>query len=318
MPISPSGPSLAEAGESQVIEEIMGAAPSQVNGDDAAVLVSAQPNSRVVVSTDMLVEGRHFRLDWSTPREVGRKAILQNFADIEAMGARPISALLALSAPPETPLGVVRELAAGIEEEVSRFSAELVGGDLASGPGLVLAVTAVGSLGGDRRPLTLDAARPGQRVVAAGAIGDSAAGLALLERHGREVPEEFVAFRDAHTHPHLPPGRGMIARATGASAATDNSDGLVADLATLARRSGVAIDLDPRAIAPGEDMWRVGEHLGVDPWRWVLGGGEDHTILATTSGDVPSGFRCIGTVQRGSGVTVGGQPPAYRGGWLSF
>lgn len=318
MPTSPLGPTIAEVGEHQVIREILAAAPSRVNGDDAAVLVSAQPNSRVVVSTDMLVEGRHFRLDWSTPQEVGHKAIVQNFADIEAMGARPISALLALSAPPHTPVRLVRELAEGIEQQVERFSAELVGGDLASGEHLVLSVTAVGSLGGDRRPLTLDAARAGQTLVAAGAIGDSAAGLALLERYGRDVPEQFRAFRDAHTHPQLPPGRGMIARATGATAATDNSDGLVADLTTVARRSGVSIDLDPEAIAPSADMRAVGHHLGIDPWGWVLGGGEDHTILATTPGNIPSGFRRIGTVQRGSGVTVGGEEPAYRSGWLSF
>ncbi|MBC3186263.1 thiamine-phosphate kinase [Corynebacterium sp. zg-331] len=317
MPTSP-GPTIAEVGERQVIREIMTTAPSRVNGDDAAVLVSAQPNSRVVVSTDMLVERRHFRLDWSTPQEVGSKAILQNFADIEAMGARPVGALLALSAPPETPVSLVRGLAEGIERQVERFSAELVGGDLTAGENLVLSVTAVGSLGGDRRPLSIDAARPGQILVAAGAIGDSAAGLALLERYGREVPEEFLAFRDAHTNPYLPPGRGMIARATGATAATDNSDGLVADLTTMAERSGVAIDLDPKAIAPSESMIRLGERLGIDPWSWVLAGGEDHTIVATTPGNVPSGFRRIGIVQRGGGVAVGGQPPVYRAGWLSF
>ncbi|KQB86437.1 thiamine-phosphate kinase [Corynebacterium lowii] len=318
MPTSPSGPTIAEVGEHQVIREIMEAAPSRANGDDAAVLVSAQPNSRVVVSTDMLVQGRHFRFDWSTPREVGRKAIAQNFADIEAMGARPISALLALSAPVDTPVALIRQIAEGVEEQVEQFSAELVGGDLTAGENLVLAVTAVGSLGGNRRPLTIDAARPGQRLVAAGALGDSAAGLALLERYGRQVPPEFVAFRDAHTHPQIPPGRGMIARATGATAATDNSDGLIADLSTMARRSGVAIDLDPQAIAPSEQMVRLGEHLGIDPWHWVLSGGEDHTIVATTGGDVPSGFRSIGVVQRGSGVSVGGAIPTYQEGWLSF
>ena len=99
---------------------------------------------------------------------------------------------------------------------------------------------------------------------------------------------------------------------------TDNSDGLIVDLTTLAAASGVAIDLDSDAIAPDADMIRAGELTGTDPWEWVLTGGEDHTILATTAGPAPSGFRVVGRVTKGSGVTVGGERPAHSGGWVSF
>ncbi|QGU04454.1 Thiamine-monophosphate kinase [Corynebacterium comes] len=314
-----SGPTLGEVGEHGTIEAIVAAAPSSRNGDDAAVLNHASPNSRAVATTDMLIEGRHFRADWSTPEEIGQKSIVQNFADVEAMGARPVAALLAVSAPLYTPVSYIRGIAAGIAERVGEYSAELVGGDLTAGDQLVLSVTAIGSLGGSRPELTLNRARPGQRVVAHGRIGWSAAGLALLRHFGREgVPGQFAPLVDAHCAPRLNPGRGVIARATGATAMTDNSDGLVVDLNTIARRSGVGIDLHSADIAPEPLLVEAAELLGADPWEWVLSGGEDHTLLATTAGDPPSGFRAIGRVVRGDGVSVDGAAPKYDYGWVSF
>ena len=94
-------------GETEVINRIVANAPSGINGDDAAVLTPSVPNSRVVATTDMLVSGRHFSENFTTPFDVGRKAVVQNYADVEAMGARPIATLLAVSAPPETPVAVL-------------------------------------------------------------------------------------------------------------------------------------------------------------------------------------------------------------------
>lgn len=315
---SSAGPTIGEVGEHAAIAAIVAAAPSTRNGDDAAVLNHASPNSRTVVTVDMLIEGRHFNLEWSSPEEIGHKAIVQNFADIQAMGARPVAALLAISAPPSTPLSFLRGLATGVAERVSQFSAELVGGDLTAGENLVVSVTAIGSLGGSLPELTLDRARAGQHLVASGRIGDSAAGLALLQRYGRGYPPEFTELVAAHRSPHLAPGRGMIARATGATAMTDNSDGLIVDLRTIAQRSGVNLDLNRQSIAPHKLMVEAGELLDIDPWEWVLTGGEDHTMLATTAGDVPSGFRLIGQVNRGEDVTINGAEPEYGTGWVSF
>ncbi|WP_257162458.1 thiamine-phosphate kinase [Corynebacterium cystitidis] len=312
-----TGPTVGEVGERATIDTIMTAAPSHINGDDAAVLHHASPNSRAVATSDMLVEGRHFNPAWTTPYQVGRKAIVQNFADVEAMGARPQAALLAISAPDSTPLAVIEGLAQGIAARCDQFAAELVGGDLTAGQQLVLSVTAIGSLGGNLPELALDAARPGQRVVAHGRIGYSGAGLALLAS-GIEVPERLHPLIDAHQAPELTPGRGVIARSAGATAMTDNSDGLVHDLGIIARRSGVGIDLSPVAIAPDALLKEAGELLGVDPWQWVLSGGEDHTLLGTTNGKAPSGFRSIGQVTKGQGVTVDNRPPTYGKGWQSF
>lgn len=312
-----SGPTLGEVGERGVIHAIVSAAPSAINGDDAAVLVPSAPNSKVVASTDMLVSGQHFSPLYTTPYLVGRKAVLQNFADIEAMGARPIAALLAISAPPSTPLAVVEELARGVGSMTQAWGSELVGGDVTSGAELVISVTAIGSLGGNLDALRLTRARPGQRVVAHGRIGHSAAGLALLQS-GVAVPERLEPLVDAHQVPQLTPGCGVVARAAGATSMTDNSDGLVKDLTTLAGLSGVGIDLSGVALTPGPLLQEAGELLGVDPWEWVLTGGEDHTLIGTVDGSAPVGFRSIGTVTKQAGVRVDSQTPAYTDGWESF
>lgn len=316
------GPTLGDVGERAVIRSIVEATPSAINGDDAAVLYWSSPNSRVVATTDMLVEGRHFRPDVTTAHRVGRKAIVQNFADVEAMGARPVAALLSLSAPKNLPVAVVEELAHGIGEEVGKYAAELVGGDVTSGDSLVMSITAIGSLGGNRPALTLTGARSGQNLVAHGRIGYSAAGLALLES-GRKIPEEFAPLVDAYQAPEITPGSGVIARSAGATSMTDNSDGMLHDLTLLAVRSGVRLDIDSAAVAPDAVLRQAGDFLGHDPWQWVCEGGEDHTLLGTLNADAPVGFRTIGTVSRPGpgdqpGVTIDGRAPHYGGGWESF
>jgi len=316
------GPTLGDVGEHAVIAAITEATPSAVNGDDAAVLHRSSPNSRVVATTDMLVEGRHFRWDVTTPWHVGRKAIVQNFADVEAMGARPIAALLSLSAPKHLPVAVVKDLAQGIGHEVEKYAAELVGGDVTSGDSLVMSITAIGSLGGNRPPLTLDGARAGQNVVAHGAIGYSAAGLALLES-GLDIPSEFEPLVQAYQAPTITPGAGVVARSAGATSMTDNSDGLLHDLRMIAKRSGIWINLDSATVAPDELLQRAGEFLSHDPWQWVCEGGEDHTLLGTLNGEAPVGFRTIGSVSKlgtdeEPGVKVDGQAPKYSQGWESF
>lgn len=310
---------VGDIGEHGLIQEIINVAPSARNGDDAAVLMPAAPNSRAVVTTDMLIEDQHFTLDYSTAFEVGVKAITANFADIEAMGARPIAALMALAVPADYPVATVRELAQGIQNQTERYAAELVGGDVTRGRNLIVTITAVGQLGGSIPALTLDRARPGQRVVAHGNIGHSAAGLALLQHFGRNsVPEKFAPLIQAHCGPELVPNRGVIARSTGATAMTDNSDGLIVDLGTIATHSGVGIDVKKNQITPNELMIEAGKLLDRDPWEWILSGGEDHTLLATTSNNPPSGFREIGTVTKTGEVTVDNEQPAYGTGWVSF
>jgi thiamine-monophosphate kinase len=310
-------PTLSDLGEFAVIDRILAGRRTLAllgPGDDAAVL--ATPDGRVVVSTDMLVEHRHFRLDWSTPRDVGRKAIAQNAADIEAMGATSTGFLVALGAPADTPVTMVDELADGMWEEAGRADgAEIVGGDLVSCPQWVLGITALGDLAG-RAPVTLGGARAGSSLAVCGPLGRSAAGYALWDNEF----EGFQQLRASHLVPTPPYGQGAAAARAGATAMTDVSDGLVADLHHIADASRVGIQLSKAALAPDHDaLGAAAEALDADAWTWVLGGGEDHALVAAFEGAVPDGWRMIGTIVDGPPrVLVDGTAWDGSAGWQSF
>ena len=174
---------LGEAGLLAVITPLLPASPVQVvgNGDDCAVL--AAPDGRYVVSTDVLVEGHHFRTDWSGPEQVGRRAAAQNLADAAAMGARSVALVVSLVLPGDTPVSWVEGLARGLGEECRKAGAGVVGGDLSAGESIVIAVTVHGDLEG-REPVLRSGAprgprrRPGPERGRAGAAGGrSGAGL---------------------------------------------------------------------------------------------------------------------------------------------
>lgn len=329
------GPTVHEVGEEETIRAIRAAAPSPLNGDDAAVFDTTATNSRHVCCTDILVDNRHFSRNYSTAFEVGIKAVSQNFADIQAMGARPTAVLLAIATPPDTKLSWVAELSEGINEGTSPWAAELVGGDVVLSNDLVISVTALGELAGPAPALRIDGAGVGQRVIAHGRIGHSAAGLAILQHFGSRdaIPQQDAILQELaswHCAPRLVTGQGTVTRATGASSLTDNSDGLIADLSHIARRSGVHIDINSETIAPDDKLRYAAEVVGTDPWEWVLTGGEDHALIGTTDARVPNGFHTIGSVrslpsrQRDGAasevqvVTVDGEKPRYAEGWASL
>lgn len=344
-------PTVAEVGEFGVIRRLAGDRPPGTDGtvlvdtgDDAAVLATS--DGRVVACTDMLVEGRHFRLEWSAPSDVGRKAIAQNAADIAAMGGECTGFLVALGCPPSTPVRVLEEMSAGARAEAARVGAAIVGGDLVQAQQVVLSVTALGALSG-RRAVRRSGARPGDVVALCGGTGASAAGLALLES-GWGTSECAVALDEAaaarliaaHLRPHPPYGAGPQAADAGATAMIDISDGLVADLGHIAAESGVVLRLDPARLAEDagggagfDDLRAAADALGADPWDWALGGGEDHPLAATfpAAGPLPEGWRAVGTVHATGAAEAGGaRLPAgpavlvgdscYGGapGWVAF
>jgi thiamine-monophosphate kinase len=181
-------------------------------------------------------------------------------------------------------------------------------------------VTALGDLQG-RAPVTRSGARPGDVVAHAGVRGRSAAGLALLGADLESLDDELVA---AYRRPTSPVAAGPAAADAGATAMIDVSDGLLRDAGRLAAASRVVIDLDADAFAVDRDrLTAAAAALGVDPDAWVLGGGEDHGLLATfpASADVPAPFVVVGRVLAEGGtpaVLVGGRPPTVRPGWDHF
>ncbi|WP_419998207.1 thiamine-phosphate kinase [Streptomyces boninensis] len=285
-------------------------------GDDAAVITA--PDRRVVASTDVLIEGRHFRRDWSTAYDVGRKSAAQNLADIAAMGAVPTALLLGLVVPAELPVTWPTELMDGLRDEAQVAGAAVVGGDVVRGDVITIAITALGDLQG-HDPVTRTGARPGDVVAVTGWLGWSAAGHAVLSR-GFRSPRAFV---EAHRRPEPPYQAGPAAAGLGATSMTDISDGLVADVGHIADGSKVRIDLNAASFDIPTQMSDIGKAVGVDPLQWVLTGGEDHALVATfpRGRQLPARWRVIGEVQAMSAtpqVTVDGKPWLAAGGWDHF
>lgn len=313
---------VAEAGEAAVLAVLSRPGDDHAddpvgNGDDAAVL---GPAAATVVTTDMLVEGTHFRLDLTTWRDLGRRAVAQNVSDVLAMGADCSRVLVGLAVPGGTTMMQIAQLSAGVHGEAARSGSVVVGGDLTSADLVVVSVTAIGTLPDGARPVRIDGAAPGHTIALTGEPGRSAAGLELLLAGYRHGP-----LQDAHRVPVTPVGSGRAARIAGASALTDVSDGLLRDLAGLTRASCVAADLTPGALPVDPLLTDAARTLGsADPdaqvLRWLLDGGEDHGLLATFPPEraLPPGFTAIGTTRAGDPgeVTVDGVA-RIPGGWDS-
>jgi thiamine-monophosphate kinase len=257
-------------------------------GDDAAV-VSA-PDGRVVATTDVLVDGRHFRRDWSSAHDVGRKAAAQNLADVVAMGAVPTALLVGLACPATLAADWVDGLADGLRDEAELVGAAVVGGDVVSADTLCISVTALGDLRG-RPPLTRSAAQPGDVVVVVGRLGEAAAGLAMLRAGRTEHP-----LAEAHRRPTVAYSEALALADAGATSMVDVSDGLVADLGHVAVASGVRIELVARDLPLSQELADAAEELGVDPLSWVAGGGDDHAFAATLPAHLAADRPLIGRV----------------------
>lgn len=302
-------PQVRDLGEAEIIAQLVSVFPEGKftllgSGDDCAVIHS--PQSRFVVSTDVLVEGQHFRSEWSTGFEVGARAMAQNLADIAAMGAIPTAAVVSMVLPEDTEMSWLLEVANGFAAEVRPTGAGIVGGDLSLGKQLVISVTVHGHVAGD--PITRSGAQPGDTVAIVGTLGHSAAGLAALESgvvspqlHGDEIPIAFAKAVSVYRTPKPPLEAGPLAAGKGATAMMDISDGLVRDSGRLAKASGVTIELSLDALRSDCAVLRdAGEELGVDPLQWVLYGGEDHSLLVTFPAGtlVTAPFRTVGYVGR--------------------
>jgi thiamine-monophosphate kinase len=337
--ITESGGSVADLGEWGLIAAIAARMPpgpySRLGiGDDSAVV--AAPSGSVVAAVDLLIEGRHFLRSWSSAHDVGVKAAARSLADIAAMGAVPTALLVALAAPGTLPVRWALDLAAGLAAEAGRAGAGVVGGDTASADSILISVTALGDLAG-RPPVRRAGARPGDVVAVAGALGLSAAGHALLSAGVESFPE----LAAAQLRPAPPYDAGPEAAVVGATAMIDVSDGLLADLGHVAKASGVRIDVDSSALAPGATLARAAAAVlssssgtkGADSPEalargWVLTGGEDHCLVATFPPAValPARWRVIGQVREATdapgsmaaGVTVDGAACAGPGGWEHF
>lgn len=270
---------LGELGEFNLIEHIrqqVPAAPGVIRGigDDAAEL-AIPAGDHLLTSTDLLIEGVHFRFDWTDAESLGRKAVAVNLSDLAAMGATPRYLYMGHACPGETDLAQIEQFLAGVLAECAAHGVALVGGDTCRSPGpWMISVTVEGSAPAGQS-VGRDGASPGDRIMVTGSLGDSALALTRLTR-GEPVPPELLA---RHLTPSARVALGQRLGASGlVSAMIDISDGLTADLEHILRASQVDAILDQEALplSPGFRLQLENDPALID---LALGGGEDYELL---------------------------------------
>ena len=272
-------------------------------GDDAAVLAASAQNW--VVTTDMAVEGVHFRRAWSSGYEIGRKITAANLADIYAMGATPHHLVVAVSLTGEESMAWIRALANGMNDEARSCDATIVGGDIARGPVVVICMSALGQV---QKPILRSGAHVGDQIVISDLPGWSAAGLYLLLheinvsalRSSSAVERALAQFRAPAVHYSDAIGLGD------AHALSDISDGLLVQGQQMAAASGLKFVIDSKKLAAHPHFYELSalaDEVGAYVWDWIGAGGEDHVFLAT--GVRLPGF-VIGEVMDGTGIELDG------------
>ena len=279
----------SEASHLKILAEIFASAPDSLRvgiGDDAAVVEAT--NRATALSTDMAVEGTHFNREWSSLYEIGGKSTAANLADIFAMGGKPEYLMVAAAIPSEFTSAQLRSLAEGIRDEAAKVGAIVVGGDLARSSILTIAISVFGQVA---QPILRSGAKVGDLVAISGFPGESSRGLELLQSGVRDERTK------AHRYPAVDYSKIINLDIALAHSLTDVSDGLIAELESLAQASGVGIDIDSSKIST--DIH-------------TLHGGEDHVFVGTFK-NLPVGWIEIGRVNASSGVRLDGKSITHRG-----
>ncbi len=250
-------------------------------GDDAAVVPTGEGDFRVL-TTDALVEGEHFRLDWSTPFQVGVKTLECNVSDIAAMGAIPEFLLLNLIIRDGLSVEDVREVYRGIREGCDRYGITLLGGDTTRGPVLMLSATLTGRT---KRPVLRSGAKEGDILCLTGDVGAAEAAVRLLAGSWDStvplaLPDRFARLQHRHAEPR---SRLDASRILGpaASAMIDVSDGVASEVRHICNRSRVGAIVEVSRLPIAADTCEAAGVLGVHPSVLALSGGEDYELLCT-------------------------------------
>jgi len=276
-------------------------------GDDAAVIAS---DDSTLVTTDMMVEGVHFDLSWTTPFQLGFKLISVNVSDIYAMGGIPRYVLLNFAARGNCTQQFFNDFFDGIEHALHTYTVSLIGGDISGSDRLMLSVTAIGSA---ETVVRRKGARLGDGIYVTGTLGDAACGLELLRKVKRTVDLEkggryrlplrwqtVVPLMRRHL---MPLARDSAAVREHATAMIDISDGLLIDLGRLCRESGVGARIHIQDIPLSDALKQAASVLGLSAAGLALSGGEDYELLFTASPRKKIDAMCIGEITR-SGIMV--------------
>ncbi len=285
---------VADIGEREILRRLQARIPRGAGvvvglGDDAAAVEVAP---LALVTTDSLVEGVHFRRDWTPARLLGRKALAVNLSDIAAMAGVPRHATVSLSLPPDVPWAFVDELYDGLLERSAETGVNIVGGNLCAGPGIVIDVTLLGQ---GARVVRRSGALPGDQLAVTGTLGSAAQGLKLLAQGARLDSEGNLVSTGLWTEtsanavtaclraqldprPPLAFARALADRDL-VHAAIDVSDGLSGDLWQLCEASGLACALEFAEIPVDPQVSQLVRSGGGDALSLALHGGEDYQLL---------------------------------------
>ncbi|MDR1759307.1 MAG: thiamine-phosphate kinase [Fibrobacter sp.] len=302
-------------GEFRLIEKILARnTPLAETGPESRFWIPAGDDAAAfdgwLATKDISVENTHFRLDWSSPEQAVRKAVVSNVSDISAMGGAPRSALLGLCLNRNWSEDIQSRIADAFSEELAKRNITVLGGDTVAGDTGMFSVTLIGSAA---RVLRRRGAKPGDFVYLTGAIGRSRAGLWLLE-HGKA--EAFPELSGFHLSPEIHEGMGeWISRFGEARACIDVSDGLSSELHHLALSSGVRIEVEEEKIPVASGVGDFLKKEGFPAFDFVFNSGEEYQLLFTSplsesifckmQNSFP--ITCIGTVSEGSGVLLRGR-----------
>lgn len=271
-----------DLGEFALIERLVGVLPERVRGTDLVAGAGddcawwPNPEGTTVVTSDAMVEGVHFRLDWTDWRSLGHKMIAVNLSDLASMGSSPRVVIVTLALTGEEDVADLEDLYRGAGELAAIYDVVIAGGDMVrtTGP-LLLSVTAIGEIAPETRPMLRSAARPGDLVVVSGTLGASAAGMSLLQDGGSTAATAELLI-GAHLRPAPRVSLGVKMHELGIRCCMDLSDGLAGDLPKILQASGVGarVNLDQIPILPAVRALFPDSFMDK-----ALHGGEDYELL---------------------------------------
>lgn len=265
-------------------------------GDDAAWLENSSGSS--LVTADMLIEGVHFNLRWTSFYDLGNKSLAVNLSDIAAMGGVPAYAIVSLGIPTRCDSSDIESFYRGLNALAKESRVSVVGGDMSIAQSFIVSVCVIGHP--PRRPVRRDGASIGDDIYVTGTLGDSALGLALLQRNRRSVADKAAASLLArHRRPSARLAAGaLLAAQESATAMIDVSDGLLQDLGHICRASGTGAVIYQDRVPLSAAFRSVAQG---DQTRLALTGGEDYELLFCSR---PSNRAAIAKVSERAGVSI--------------
>jgi len=287
-------------------------------GDDGAIVKIGHGGKRIVITTDMLIEGTHFSLDWISYFELGQKAYQVNASDLAAMGSKPYMALISIGTGKDADLRDVREFYRGFTRSSARDNCILAGGDTVRAFRLSISITLTGIYERGARALLRSGAKPGHRVYITGYPGESGMGLFLLQNAASR-------YSGLKRHPlvkrHLIPEARLkegilLSKSVSTGGVIDISDGVFNDAKHIARMSKVRLIIDKSRLPLSPTLKRESDHANLNPMDFVLFGGEDYELLFTSRSplkqirrmfqrhDISTAVHEIGRVEKGKGVVL--------------